>query len=459
MSLIRYTPGGNVCNLGPSIKNPGPPGPTGATGPIGPSGGPTGPTGATGSVGATGPSGTNGINGAIGATGAAGPAGDQFGNTLFVDAVYGNDAAGVLDPHGTHFLTVNAALNAAASGDTIVVLPGTYTVTPITMPTNVSLVGVDASRCIIQLLNVVTNTTMITMTAGCRIENLSINLSSSADVDLVGVLYPSGTSITAKLRTCVLNVTSTATGNADVYGVESPGTTSIAYNPSDAIRATTINVSGTSNASSDVRGIIVNGTNLFAVRDCNVYVSGTAADMVGVETTAVGCLCLLKHSTIYGGIYDINRTAGQIELAFTDLANNNANGNSFLTAIEPCVITFGTLGNIGIGTYNLAPGGIIGVGSLPATLFSLALVQNTCIFRGVMEVQPAVPVGATVVATLFRNGVATLFTMTLTAGQTVVTNITTNVDYNTNDTYAMRAVVSGAGLTNPSTLVVQVGLY
>jgi len=34
MSLVRYTPGGNVCNLGTLYKNPGPQGPTGATGPI-----------------------------------------------------------------------------------------------------------------------------------------------------------------------------------------------------------------------------------------------------------------------------------------------------------------------------------------------------------------------------------------------------------------------------------------
>lgn len=34
MSLVRYTPGGNVCNLGTLYKNPGPQGPTGATGPF-----------------------------------------------------------------------------------------------------------------------------------------------------------------------------------------------------------------------------------------------------------------------------------------------------------------------------------------------------------------------------------------------------------------------------------------
>jgi len=458
MSLIRYTPGGNVCNLGPAYKNPGPPGPTGATGPIGPSGGPSGPTGATGPAGLTGATGPAGTNGTNGATGAMGPAADQFGNTIIVDAVYGNDTAAALDPHGTHFLTVNAALNAAASGDSVLVLPGTYTVTPITMPANVTLIGIDSSRCTIQLLNVVANTTMVTMSSNCRIENLTINLTSSADVDLVGVLYPSGTSITAKIRTCVLNVSSTATGNADVFGIESPGTTATSYSPTDAVRATTINVSSTSNASSDIRGIIVNGDNFFAIRDCNIYVSGTSLDMVGVETTTSSAVCSLKHSTIYGGIYDINRTAGEILLAFTDLVNNNANGNSFATAVEPCVITYGTFGNIGIATYNLVPS-IVAPGSLPASLFSIGLIQNTCIFRGLLEVNPAVPVGGTVTATLFRNGSPTSFVMTLTAGQTVVNNITTNIDYNTPDTYAIRAVVSGSGLTNPSTLVVQIGLY
>ena len=85
MSLVRYTPGGNFCNLGVPAKNPGGPGSTGATGPQGPTGlqGPTGPQGPPGSAttvgatGATGPQGLTGFTGATGPsiTGATGPQG------------------------------------------------------------------------------------------------------------------------------------------------------------------------------------------------------------------------------------------------------------------------------------------------------------------------------------------------------------------------------------------------
>jgi hypothetical protein len=71
MSLIRYSPGGNVCNLGVQYKNPGPAGLDGSTGATGPAGGfaamgytgPTGPTG-TGETGATGPTGVLNLAGA-----------------------------------------------------------------------------------------------------------------------------------------------------------------------------------------------------------------------------------------------------------------------------------------------------------------------------------------------------------------------------------------------------------
>jgi len=95
MSLVSYTQGGNVCNLGVVPKNPGPAGPpgpsgpqgdTGPQGPSGPSGGPPGNTGATGArgyTGATGPQGEDGAHGIHGFTGATGPVGIQGvqGNT------------------------------------------------------------------------------------------------------------------------------------------------------------------------------------------------------------------------------------------------------------------------------------------------------------------------------------------------------------------------------------------
>lgn len=65
MSLVRYSPGGNVCNLGVQAKNIGP---QGATGPAGAFAG-------LGNTGPTGPTGLNGSNGTNGNTGSSGPTG------------------------------------------------------------------------------------------------------------------------------------------------------------------------------------------------------------------------------------------------------------------------------------------------------------------------------------------------------------------------------------------------
>jgi hypothetical protein len=49
-----------------------------------------------------------------------------FGNTLFVDAVNGNDSTALRGRQDKPFLGGKAAQNAAVSGDTIVILPGSY---------------------------------------------------------------------------------------------------------------------------------------------------------------------------------------------------------------------------------------------------------------------------------------------------------------------------------------------
>jgi hypothetical protein len=83
-TVIRYTPGGNQCNLGVQYKNPGPAGPAGPVGATGPQGipgqaaaagntGATGATGATGNLGVTGPTGPLGPTGPSGVTGPTGP--------------------------------------------------------------------------------------------------------------------------------------------------------------------------------------------------------------------------------------------------------------------------------------------------------------------------------------------------------------------------------------------------
>jgi hypothetical protein len=87
-NLVKYTPGGNSCNLGYNYKNntgdQGPAGPVGPQGPTGPKGdtgiGITGPAGSTGIVfiiGNTGPVGLGGSQGLQGATGPTGPTGPK----------------------------------------------------------------------------------------------------------------------------------------------------------------------------------------------------------------------------------------------------------------------------------------------------------------------------------------------------------------------------------------------
>jgi len=105
-------------------------GATGPQGPIGATGatGNTGPQGVQGPVGLQGPQGPQGIQGIQGLVGPQGPAG--VGSVVAGNAVYvsptGSDSTGQRNNLGLPYLTINAGLAAALTGDTVVVFPGTY---------------------------------------------------------------------------------------------------------------------------------------------------------------------------------------------------------------------------------------------------------------------------------------------------------------------------------------------
>ena len=63
------------------------------------------------------------------------------GNTLWVDAIHGNDGTAASDRQDLPYLTVGAALAAATSGDTVRVRSGTYTESGLTVPAGVACVG------------------------------------------------------------------------------------------------------------------------------------------------------------------------------------------------------------------------------------------------------------------------------------------------------------------------------
>jgi len=63
------------------------------------------------------------------------------GNELWVDAVNGNDGTAVAGRFDLPWMTVGAALTAATSGDSVIVRPGAYVESGLTVPTGVSLIG------------------------------------------------------------------------------------------------------------------------------------------------------------------------------------------------------------------------------------------------------------------------------------------------------------------------------
>lgn len=266
------------------------------------------------------------------------------GRLLRVDQLFGNDISGALNKYTNPFQTITAALSNVSAGEVIEVLPGTYN-EKLVIPDSVSLQGVGAQAVVIQQLDCASNTTLLTMGANVRVENFTANLSSSSNVNLTGVLFPTGTIPSAKLRNSIWTITSTATGANTIIGCSSPGTSTLDYFTANMIQRSTFNVISSSTGPS--RGIRVSGANRFAVRDIVVYARGTGSDLVGVEVTDASGIAELKTSTIGGATHDVNRTAGSIVIGATDLLNNDANGNSFTTTQQCPVLTYGINGNLG----------------------------------------------------------------------------------------------------------------
>jgi len=220
----------------------------------------------------------------IGTTGPTGPTGPQgpHGRTVYVDQVYGNDTTASANPYAYSFQTIyggtggntgNSAIGKASANDCIYVLPGTYTEPPITIPTNVSLRGINLGAVTISPANYTANpTNVVTMGTGTRLEDVTITASTSANVGINGVVFPNGTAATsAKLRTVVINATSGNTGSNAVNGILcSDASSNNTVTSVNAVQRSTINVSS-ANATGSAYGILNSGTSYFSVRDSTIF--------------------------------------------------------------------------------------------------------------------------------------------------------------------------------------------
>lgn len=363
------------------------------------------------------------------------PVARAVGNTRTVDAVYGNDTYANASNYAYPFKTISAAL-LNASGHIVIVNAGIYNET-LTIPDNASLSGTGAQAVIIQQLNVSTDKTLITMGVNSRVENITANLTATTPHTLTGIRFPTGTSTTAKLRACILTVSSTVTTPCQTVGILSDGSDGAAdYTAANAIQRSTINV--LSDSSGGVcRGIYVHGYNRFSARDIVVYARGAGNNIIGVETDISGAYADLKTSTISGTLYDVKRTAGEILLGFTDLRNSSADGTGFSAVSDSNVTLFGVIGNLAADTSrNLVPGTLKFV-DLPATPFLIPVLRNMILFMsnvsftGVFD-----PSSESVSLKIYKNGI-NVYTNTLvgTSGLTYNIKKDTSVDFKQGDTY------------------------
>ena len=128
---------------------------------------------------------------AVGPGGGGGAAIDT-GNELWVDAVFGNDGTALVDRFDLPWLTIGAALGASASGDVVMVRPGTYAETGLTVPAGVSLIGqggFDSTT----VGSAAVAAHVLTLSDGAYLQGFSIKVPTTAA--FAGVTHSVGTAV------------------------------------------------------------------------------------------------------------------------------------------------------------------------------------------------------------------------------------------------------------------------
>ena len=296
-------------------------------------------------------------------------------------------------PYETIEAAINAVVSQELSGWTIWVMPGLYLLSNgITIPDNCCLRGLNVQTCVIGM-SVTASTTMITMGAYCRVEDLTLYLQctgTTANVSLVGIEFPDAdgqaTTQTSKLRTSVLTVDNSSMGvglSSNVTGVLASGTGALSSSTFsfNSVKGSTITVK--SNGQGIKRGILVSNSNQMSTRDTNIFVdapvdAGSTGSYVGVETHDLSLLVpdrvgsiQLRSTTVgvvspgVGDSYTASDILQTTPATITnpaylaspgiqigpgvDLVTKTAGGLGFSTYLYPTTLYYGLRGNLNVG--------------------------------------------------------------------------------------------------------------
>ena len=105
----------------------------------------------------------------------AGVSNINTGNTLWVDAVFGNDGTAVADRQDLPWATILSALSAAAAGDCVLVRPGVYTESPLTVPSGVALISTGNWRTT-TINGAAATGTRVTLSSGSMIQGFTVQI-------------------------------------------------------------------------------------------------------------------------------------------------------------------------------------------------------------------------------------------------------------------------------------------
>jgi hypothetical protein len=347
-----------------------------------------------------------------------------FGNVLRVDAVYGSDCSG--DRNTKPFATIDAALQTAQAGDIIILFPGIYH-EKIVIPNDVSVIGLSAGGIhnggvrIVQT-EVTTNTDLVTMGENSTLENVTLELSATTDVQLRGIVFPGTTSATARVNGVLIQVMNTAEGFAPAYGVHSIGT-GLPSTEINALQGSIISI--TSQGLRASRGLLVDtAAHNFNLCNCSIAVRNVqGGSAFGIETNSENASCIASVSSISGTNADISQTAptSSITIVNSELVNSNANALGFTASSAASILTWAMPGTPPSGISCMVPGTGSPVelsANLPYIMPKKAILKNLRIHA----INP--PGTGSITFTVLKNNIPTTLTSNLV--DSAITNANNN---------------------------------
>jgi hypothetical protein len=218
---------------------------------------------------------------------------------IFVDSVNGNDGTGVRGNLAKPFATIAAALAASSAGDVVYVGPGTYAqgATPLTIPSNVTLIGSGADYTIItSTINNSLNRASVEPGTSSVISNVTIQ-NTAANGTPFGVLTSSSAFTSAFMSGCKL------IGNSDGIVVNRTGTTGLRVENTLITTQQRCFNSSTSTAASDFKA-------------CDFISDGTPS------TTSIGITVTLGYITFRDGTISVGNSTGTNIAVSADTVNS-----------------------------------------------------------------------------------------------------------------------------------------